>query len=168
VSKELLTDRVDVSIPVLNEHYDTRTEERKRKHRLEVLEMVFDDYGDPDATIDAGVLVDMFVNTDGTVDTKALIDYKNTNESAPEDQMTFDELPDGSTGVLHPGALPVIGMIAAGRLMFCRLRRELSAITTRPGTSLRPSNNRIAKGAVAYSLFVTLVAFNLVSLGIVS
>jgi hypothetical protein len=168
VSKELLTDRVDVSIPVLNEHYDTRNKERKREHRLEVLEMIFDDYGDPDATIDAGVLVDMFVNKDGTVDTNALIDYKNNHESEPEDQMTFDQLTDGSTGMLHPGALPVIGVLAAGRLMFCRFRRELSALTTRPGTSLRPSNRRIAEGAAGYSLFVTLVAFNLVCLGLVS
>jgi len=36
--KELLSDRVDVSVPVLDKHYDQRTEERKSKRRREELE----------------------------------------------------------------------------------------------------------------------------------
>jgi integrase len=200
VSKELLTDRVDVSVPVLNEHYDLRSKERKRKHRLEVLEKVFDNYGDPDATIDAGVLVDMFVNSDGTVDTEALMEFNKESEdrastaskpedaeakeseveepeakaeesesedSPAEDQMTFDQFSDGVTGVLQPAFVPVLAGLAANRLMLRRIQRELKALTSRPGASLRPSRGRLAKGATAYSLFVGLVAFNLVSLGLI-
>lgn len=190
VSKELLSDRVDVSVPVLNEHYDRRSEERKRKHRLEVLEKVFDDYGDPDATIDAGVLVDMFVNSDGTVDTEALMEFNKesedsgsaeakaekpeedveeseTEESPPEDQMTFDQLSDGFTGAFQPASVPVFVGLAATQLIVSRLYRELDALTSRPRTSLRPSRGRLATGAAAYSLFVGMVAFNLVSLGLV-
>ena len=38
VSMELLSDRVDVSVPILEKHYDHRSEERKSKRRLEALE----------------------------------------------------------------------------------------------------------------------------------
>ncbi len=194
VSKELLTDRVDVSVPVLNEHYDTRTPERKREHRLEVLEKIFDDYGNPEATIDAGVLVDMFVNGDGSVDTKALMEFNRNdesvseddtvapdevtttseddtatsedNESASEGQLTFDELSDGTTGVLHPGCLFFTGGFAVGRLLLSRLQRELEELASRPGTSLRPDSERLAKVTVAYSLFVGMISLNLFSLGL--
>lgn len=37
-SKELLSDRVDASVPVLDKHYDQRREKRKSKRRLEELE----------------------------------------------------------------------------------------------------------------------------------
>lgn len=42
--KELLSDRVDVSVPVLDKHYDQRTEERKSRRRREVLEASLDEY----------------------------------------------------------------------------------------------------------------------------
>lgn len=181
VSKELLTDRVDVSVPVLNEHYDTRTEERKREHRLEVLEKIYDGYGDPEATMDAGVLVDTLVNSDGTVDTEALLEFNRADESASEDdvttpeddestaeeQLTFDELSDETTGVLHPGALLFVGGFAAGRVLVNRLRRELEVLASQPGASLRPNRERMVRGAVAYSLFVGMVSLNLFSLGLV-
>jgi integrase len=174
VSKELLSDRVDVSVPVLNEHYDRRSEERKRQHRLEVLEKVFGDYGDPGATIDAGVLVDMFVNDDGSVDTKELMEFNrkrgedvsDSDDDAHEDQLTFDDLSDSSTGVLHPALAPIFAGVAASQLVVTRLRRELDALTSRPGTSLRPNRGRMAKGAAAYSLFVGMVAFNLMTIGL--
>jgi len=38
VPKELLSDRVDVSVPVLDKHCDQRTEEQKSRWRREVLE----------------------------------------------------------------------------------------------------------------------------------
>lgn len=38
VPTELLSDRVDVSVPVLDKHYDHRSEERKSRRRREVLE----------------------------------------------------------------------------------------------------------------------------------
>jgi len=38
VPKELLSDRVDVSVPTLDKHYDHRTEKRKSERRREVLE----------------------------------------------------------------------------------------------------------------------------------
>ncbi|NIC00268.1 site-specific integrase [Halobacterium sp. R2-5] len=176
VSKELLADRVDVSVPVLNEHYDRRSEERKRQHRLEVLEKIFDDYGDPDETIDANVLVDMFVSADGSVDTNALMDFNREHESeesssedsdTPDGQMTLDDLTDGSTGVLHPGMLFAVAGFAVGQLLVDRLRRELETLTAKPGTSLHPNGERMAKGAAAYSLFVGMVAFNLHALALI-
>jgi hypothetical protein len=176
VSKELLSDRVDVSVPVLNKHYDGRSKERKRKHRLEVLEKVFDEYGDSDATVDAGVLVNMFVNDDGAVDTDAIMEFKrrqesdeasNSDGSSPETQMTLDDLTDGSMGVLHPGALPIIAGCAANRLLSDRLRREFEALSSSQGASLQPSTERVAKGTAAYSLFLGLLALNFQMLGLV-
>jgi len=192
VSKELLADRVDVSVPVLNKHYDRRSEERKRKHRLELLEKIFDSYGNPDATVDASVLVDLFVNSDGTVDTEALMEFnadgeegasteskaekteaaneqskQGAEESPPEDQATFDRFSDGFTSPLHPVLVPVLAGIAASGLMLRRLRQELEALTSSPGTTLRPNRRRVAKGATAYTLFVGLIAFNLVNIGLV-
>ena len=46
ISKEILSDRVDVSVPVLDKHYDRRTEERKRRRRLDELSLHLDGYGD--------------------------------------------------------------------------------------------------------------------------
>lgn len=45
LTKELLSDRVDVSVPVLEQHYDQRSEERKRKQRRDVLAQCLDEYG---------------------------------------------------------------------------------------------------------------------------
>jgi hypothetical protein len=46
VPKELLSDRVDVSVPVLEKHYDQRSKERKRERRKEVLDdQLFDHDG---------------------------------------------------------------------------------------------------------------------------
>jgi hypothetical protein len=44
VPKELLSDRVDVSVPVLDKHYDQRTEEQKSRRRREVLEANLNQY----------------------------------------------------------------------------------------------------------------------------
>ena len=44
VPKELLSDRVDVSVPVLDKHYDQRTEERKSRRRRDVLEASLEEY----------------------------------------------------------------------------------------------------------------------------
>jgi integrase len=44
VPKELLSDRVDVSVPVLDKHYDHRTEEQKSRRRREVLETTLNQY----------------------------------------------------------------------------------------------------------------------------
>ncbi|MFC7059190.1 tyrosine-type recombinase/integrase [Halovenus salina] len=44
VPKELLSDRVDVSVPVLDKHYDQRTEERKSRRRREALEETMEEY----------------------------------------------------------------------------------------------------------------------------
>jgi len=46
VPKELLSDRVDVSVPVLDKHYDQRSEERKSRRRREVLEANVDQLRD--------------------------------------------------------------------------------------------------------------------------
>jgi integrase len=44
VPKELLSDRVDVSVPVLDKHYDQRSEERKSRRRREALETKLGSY----------------------------------------------------------------------------------------------------------------------------
>jgi integrase len=54
VPKELLSDRVDVSVPVLDKHYDQRTEERKSRRRREALEANLTQY----AMTDGGRPVD--------------------------------------------------------------------------------------------------------------
>jgi integrase len=46
VPKELLSDRVDVSVPVLDKHYDQRTEARKSERRREVLEANLEPYSE--------------------------------------------------------------------------------------------------------------------------
>ena len=46
IPKELLSDRVDVSVPVLDKHYDQRTEEQQSKQRREVLETHMGEYSD--------------------------------------------------------------------------------------------------------------------------
>lgn len=44
VRKELLSDRVDVSVPVLDKHYDQRSKERKSQNRRQELAKHFDGY----------------------------------------------------------------------------------------------------------------------------
>lgn len=44
LTKELLSDRVDVSVPVLEQHYDHRSEERKRQQRRDVLAQTLEEY----------------------------------------------------------------------------------------------------------------------------
>ena len=44
IPKEILSDRVDVSVPVLDKHYDQRSEERKSRRRREELEAHLDHY----------------------------------------------------------------------------------------------------------------------------
>lgn len=83
VAKELLTDRVDVSVPILNKHYDLRSKERKRKHRLEVYEKLFDGYGDQSETLNANQIADTLINEDGMIDPQALLRLQS-DEGAPE------------------------------------------------------------------------------------
>lgn len=52
--EELLSDRVDVSVPGLDKHYDQRTEERKSQRRREALEANLSQY----AMTDGGRPVD--------------------------------------------------------------------------------------------------------------
>ena len=44
VPKELLSDRVDVSVPLLDKYYDQRSEERKSRRRRELLEASLEEY----------------------------------------------------------------------------------------------------------------------------
>jgi hypothetical protein len=48
VSKELLSDRVDVSMPVLDKHYDQRSKARKSRRRREALEANLSQYAKTD------------------------------------------------------------------------------------------------------------------------
>ena len=81
VAKELLTDRVDVSVPILNKHYDLRSKERKRKHRLKVYEKLFDGYGDQSETLNANQITDGLVDEDGMIDPQALLRLQSDDET---------------------------------------------------------------------------------------
>ncbi|MDZ5812994.1 integrase, partial [Halorubrum sp. AD140] len=83
VAKELLTDRVDVSVPVLNKHYDTRSKDRKRKHRLKVYEKLFDGYGDQSETLNANQIAEVLIDEDGMIDPQALLRLQS-DEGTPE------------------------------------------------------------------------------------
>ncbi|ALG83083.1 integrase family protein (plasmid) [Halanaeroarchaeum sulfurireducens] len=54
VSKEILSDRVDVSVPILDKHYDQRSEERKSIRRREELEANLEQY----AMTDGGQVIE--------------------------------------------------------------------------------------------------------------
>ncbi|MEF8894340.1 tyrosine-type recombinase/integrase [Halodesulfurarchaeum sp.] len=54
VPKEILSDRVDVSVPVLDKHYDQRSEERKSRRRREELEANLEQY----AMTDGGEVIE--------------------------------------------------------------------------------------------------------------
>lgn len=109
VSKELLSDRVDVSVPVLNKHYDTRSKERKREHRLRVYEKLFDGYGSPEATLNMEQLADALIDEDGMIDPQNLLQSQEqveptkmdrADENAPAaeaaDGTSTEETSDGS------------------------------------------------------------------------
>ena len=83
MAKELLTDRVDVSVPILNRHYDLRSKERKRKHRLEVYEKLFDGYGDQSETLNANQIADVLIDEDGMIDPQALLRLQS-DKGTPE------------------------------------------------------------------------------------
>lgn len=51
VPKELLSDRVDVSVPVLDKHYDHRTEAQKSRRRREELEQHLAEYSDAEISV---------------------------------------------------------------------------------------------------------------------
>lgn len=88
VSKELLTDRVDVSIPVLNRHYDTRSKERKRKHRLKVFEKLFAGYGDQEETLNMDEMADILIDKDGLIDPQALLRLQSGGAASEPDAVS--------------------------------------------------------------------------------
>jgi len=88
VPKEHISDRVDVSVPVLNKHYDTRTKERKRKQRLKILERLFDGYGAEGRTMSSEEIAAV-TDSDGTIDPVAL--HELVNESEPKETDSNEE-----------------------------------------------------------------------------
>lgn len=80
VAKELLTDRVDVSVPILNKHYDRRSKERKRKHRLKILSKLYDGYGDDEETLNIDEVGDELLNEDGMIDPQALLQLESNTD----------------------------------------------------------------------------------------
>jgi integrase len=87
-SKELLVDRVDVSVPVLNKHYDTRSEERKRKHRLKVFEKLFPGYGDKEETLNVDQMQDVLIDKDGMIDPQALLRLQSEGAASKTDSVS--------------------------------------------------------------------------------
>lgn len=99
VSKEMLTDRVDVSIPVLNKHYDTRSEERKRKHRLKVFEKLYEGYGDPEETLDLEQMTEVLVDEDGMIDPQALRRLQSDGATSRPDSVSVGATDSGDARV---------------------------------------------------------------------
>lgn len=176
VAKELLTDRVDVSVPVLNKHYDKRAEKRKRDHRLSVHEKVFPCNGDPDATITPEE-VDAVVNDDGMIDPKAVLqhaqatqgDEDNDNENGEENtgQLRLDEVGNEISGVVNPAFVPILGFLVAARWLPHRVRSELHTMSPETDQCITVSREKLAKASAAYTLFVSLIALNFGLLGLV-
>lgn len=193
VPKDELTDRVDVSVPVLNKHYDLRSEERKRKQRLKTFEKLFEGYGDSDATLSETELLDI-TNDDGMIDAVALKELIAKTESEGEIVSSSEEIAaesangdssndnnaderndnyqlsitdfNRSNAVSQPAMLPIIAGVAVGEWIPDRLHRELAAMTSEPGASPCPGQSRAAKGTAAYAVFVCMVSLNFALLGI--
>jgi len=184
VPKDELTDRVDVSVPVLNKHYDLRSEERKRKQRLKTFEKLFEGYGNSDATLTEPEL-DALTNDDGMIDAVSLKELiakaeteqdvaHSTDEASEEsdsdaetedEQLSFDDFSNAPNAVWHPAAIPIITGVTTGKWIPDRLSRELKAMTPESQDTPWPSRGRAAKGTAAYALYVCLVALNLTLLG---
>ena len=106
VPKDKLTDRVDVSIPVLNKHYDTRSKERKRKHRLKIFEKLFDGYGDPEKTLDLDHMPDDLVNENEMIDPQVLLQLQSDGTDSETDPMPDSTTDSGSVGTTNAGDEP--------------------------------------------------------------
>lgn len=180
VPKDELCDRVDVSVPVLNKHYDTRSEERKRKQRLETLEKLYEGYGDPSATLGDEELVALTDN-DGMIDPVALRQLINTEkqqqDSPPTQPSNTEEdseiqnedqhsLSDFTASVSQPLVAPLVGIFITANWMPDRLRRELNDLIPPEERSPWPNTGRMAKGTAAYALYVCLVSVNLILTGV--
>jgi len=188
VPKETLVDRVDVSLPVLNKHYDLRSKERKQEHRLKILEKLYPEYGDADATIDIALLED-----DAPNDTKSTLepDLEDVSPEQVEDELantqdedcnavskdddgsetdapqaTFDDFSGDITGVIHPGMWPAVATLALGKVLNARVNRELHDLAPDSEPTPYPNSQRAAKGAAAYVVFVCLLSLNLGLLGV--
>ncbi|GAA0553308.1 site-specific integrase [Halorubrum ejinorense] len=98
VSKELLADRVDVSVPVLNKHYDTRSKERKRKHRLKVFEKLFPGYGDQEETLNVDQMPDVLIDEDGMIDPQALLRLQSDGATSGTDPISGDATDNEDVG----------------------------------------------------------------------
>ncbi len=184
VPKDELTDRVDVSVPVLNKHYDLRSEERKRKQRLKTFEKLFEGYGDSDATLSETQVEDI-TNDDGMIDAVALKELiaqtETVQEVAPsndepsevtdsdserdDEQLNFDDFNSAPNAVWHPAVIPITAGVAVGRWLPDRLSRELEAMTPESEETPWPSRDKVAKGTTAYALYVCLVSLNLILVG---
>lgn len=185
VAKELLCDRVDVSVPVLNKHYDTRSKERKRKQRLNTYEKLFDGYGSDAETLTAEELADVLSDDDGMIDPQAVMQLAqrdsttdNTDENSgerengadperDESQTSLESFGAGTNAFAHPGVVPVVGAVSLGAWVPNRLRRELQDMTPDSEPSPTPDPARAAKGVAGYSLCIVLLAFNLAMMGLV-
>ncbi len=182
VPKDELADRVDVSVPVLNKHYDKRTKERRRKERLSTLEKLFEGYGDSSETLTESELKSI-IDENGMIDPVALKQLTNDlHETNPEssdtdttsdaendqceDQLSIEDFVENSTAISQPALLPVIGGLAAGQWVPDRLHRELSDMTPTSEDSIQPSADRAAKGIAAYACYIFMVAVNLTLAGI--
>lgn len=165
---------------MLNEHYDTRSKERKRKHRLKILEKLFDGYGDQQATIDPSSLDEALFNESGQIDPQVLLsvdttadETSNSGETASnsptedgdnagddevaEDQATFDRF----NLIAHPALLPLFGGLAVSSWLPDRLRRELQSMAAATESSPYPTLQRARKGIATWFLFACLVGLNL-------
>jgi hypothetical protein len=185
VAKELLCDRVDVSVPVLNKHYDTRSKERKQKQRLKTFEKLFEGYGADSETLTAEELVDVLSEEDEMIDPQAVMQLAqrdsaddNTDEDSgerdnevesehDENQTVLGSFGPGPNAFAHPGVVPIVGAVSLGAWIPNRLQRELQDMTPDSEPSPTPDSARAVKGVAGYSLCIVLLAFNLAMMGLV-
>ncbi|WP_204366251.1 site-specific integrase [Haloarcula amylolytica] len=185
VAKELLCDRVDVSVPVLNKHYDTRSKERQQKHRLKTYAKLFEGYGRDAETLTTEELVDVISDDNGMIDPQAVMQLAqsdsaddNTDENPGErengddpernkNQTSLESFGVGPNAFAHPAAVPVVSAVSLGAWIPNRLQRELQDIAPDSEPSPVPDPTRAVKGAAGYSLCIVLLAFNLAMMGLV-
>ena len=160
IPKEQICERADVSLSVLNEHYDRRSEEKEREDRQGVLADHREGYGVDTAERHDEDDDDAADHHEECEDDAEAIDTAGEVETDAQ-QSKFS---DFSGIVAQPAIAPLLATGLATEWVPDRLRREHEELS--PTDEVQwPTTTRMAKGAAAYSLFVALASINLILLG---
>lgn len=167
IPKDRLSDRVDVSVKVLDKHYDQRSEERKSQERLKFLERVFEDFGDANATLQPAEL-SMLTDEQGDIDPELLAQFtaraddgnksQESNDSNDNDQLQLDDFEYQLTG---PALLFILNLVRVHEWISRRLAKEMKAMSPRIETPF-PTKRKAVKAVAGYWLFTMLLSLNLI------